>query len=493
MANIKLFTIVLLFLYNVVALAQNNRFDTSLSFNFLRSLNEKYRVNQPNWGGLVGMIPLHTWSHNINDFSVNLWRTPILKDYPTQPFVDYAERLVANAEYAVHISTLWFTPGNAMEEALKRAISYLNAKAHKKQQYIRVRVMFSMYKALPIPRKNATDKVIAYLLPEGVSPFLDVSVINFRNPIAFNHAKIIAIDRDILITGGTNFPDKDYDDESDPVNDLSIELNLPYAAELGRVYLSKIALESKLGDEFSLNSIACSNTAEMECSVTTRWHEGSDPQLNIFNIPAIFQNYNSEYVLGAGKMMSAKDYNDAAFSADALIAMLDNAQHEINISQQSIKSVTPKSSDIQNATCAAIGNALARGVYVNILLSAYAGEGALLGYAESSTSDNATRKCITKNTKELYDIDPTAAFDRLQILRVARWFNYTGYKYGSARNHVKLIMVDNSLVYIGSENLYYNDHTEFGVIIHSPLLTYKVRKEYWDPTFAKAYTSYTSN
>ena len=30
--------------------------------------------------------------------------------------------------------------------------------------------MFSMYNASPIP-KNATDKVIKYLLPEGVSPF----------------------------------------------------------------------------------------------------------------------------------------------------------------------------------------------------------------------------------------------------------------------------------------------------------------------------------
>ncbi len=491
MLKITLLISVLLLKFNVMA--QNMNFDTSLSYNFLNYLSGKYYTSQPNWGGLFGMVPLNSWSHNINDYAINLWRTPITRELPTKQFVDYFEYSVANTEQVVHISTLWFTPGNTMEEALKRAISFLNQKSFQRQQFIRVRIMFSMYNASPIPKKNATEKVIKYLLPEGVSPFLDVSVINYRNPVAFNHSKIIAIDRDKLLTGGTNFPDKDYDDFNDPVNDLSIEFNLPYIAELGRVYLSKIALESKLGEEFSINSIACSNTEKSECTVANRWVEASDPNLNIFNIPFILKNYNMEYILGAGKMMNAKDYNDAEFSTDAIMAMMDNAQYEINISQQSIRNITPKSTDIQNATCAVVGRALARGVRVNILLSAYSGQGPLLGYTESSSSDNATVKCIIKNTIDTYKIDPTGAMERLSILRIARWFYYTGYKYGSSKNHVKLIMVDDRMTYIGSENLYYNNHAEFGVIIHSPLLSSKIRKEYWDPSYAKAYSVYSAN
>ncbi len=235
MLKITLFVYIILLKFS--AMAQNMNFDTTLSYNFLSYLSGKYYTSKPNWGGLFGMVPLNNWSHNINDFAINLWRTPITRELPTKQFVDYFEYSVANTEQVVHISTLWFTPGNPMEEALKRAISFLNQKSFQRQQFIRVRIMFSMYNASPIPKKNATEKVIKYLLPEGVSPFLDVSVINYRNPVAFNHSKISAIDRDKLLTGGTNFPDKDYDDLSDPVNDLSIEINLRYIAELGRVYL----------------------------------------------------------------------------------------------------------------------------------------------------------------------------------------------------------------------------------------------------------------
>ncbi|WGL60712.1 phospholipase D-like domain-containing protein [Pigmentibacter sp. JX0631] len=491
--KIKLFILVCLFFVKYYANAQYNSSDLYLSYNFMKNLYLKYQENQPNWGGLVGLLPLNNWSHNINDFSINLWRTPISKEYPTKQFVDYVEYSVARTENVVHISTLWFTPGNSMEEALKRAISYLNQKSFEQQKFIRIRIMFSMYKASPLPTKNATEKVIEYLLPEGISPYLDLSVINYRNPVAFNHSKIIAIDRDQLFTGGANFPDRDYDDLEDPVNDLTIELNLPYVAELGRVYLSKIALESKLGDEFSLNSIACTNTEKSECTVSNRWYEPTDPNLNIFNIPVILQNYNKEYILGAGKMMSAKDYNDAEFSTNALLSMMDNAQYEINISQQSIRNITPNSTEIQNSTCAVIGKALSRGVKVNILLSSFSGQGPLLGYTESSFSDKATIKCIIKNTIDTYSIDPTGALERLSILRIARWFNFNGYKYGSARNHVKLIMADNKMAYIGSENLYYNNHAEFGIFIHSDLLVSKVRKEYWDPSYARAYSSYSSN
>ena len=465
-----------------------------LSYNVFNNLRYKFFNGNPNWSGLIGMVPLNYWSRNINDNSINIWRNPLDKNYPTKNFVDYVEYSIAHAESVVYISTLWFTPGNSMEEALKRAISFLNRKSFENQRFIRVRIMFSMYKASPIPSKSATEKVIKYLLDDNVSPYLDLSVICYRNLLAFNHSKIIAIDSNQLITGGANFPDKDYNDLEDPVNDLSIEFNLPNIADLGRIYLSKVALETKLGDEFSLNSIACTNTEKTDCTVSNRWYESSNPDFNIFNIGLFLQNYNMDYVLGAGKMMNAKEYGNAEVSTDSILSLMDNAQYEINISQQSIKNITPKSTDIQNATCAVLGKALMRRVKVNIILSAYGRPGIpALGYAEASSSDSGPEKCIIKNTKEFYDIDVSSGLQNLNLLRVARWFDYTGYKYGTARNHVKLIMVDDQMAYIGSENLYYNNHSEFGVIMNSRLLMTKIKKEYWDPTYARSYACYQSN
>ena len=72
-------------------------------------LSGKYYNSQPNWGILFGMVPLNNWSHNINDYAINLWRTPITREFPTKQFVEYFEYSVANTEQVVHISTLWFT------------------------------------------------------------------------------------------------------------------------------------------------------------------------------------------------------------------------------------------------------------------------------------------------------------------------------------------------------------------------------------------------
>ena len=506
--KLKLIFILICLLFNTYLFSQTRRVspnvgrinpETSggehiLSYDFINNLKYKFYNDNPNWPGLIGMIPLNNWSRNINDNSINIWRTPLDKNYPTRSFVDYVENSIARAESVVYIPTLWFTPGNSMEEALKRAISYLNQKSYQKQQPIRVRIIFSMFNASPIPTKNATQKVIDYLISDEISPYLDLSVICYRNPIAFNHSKIIAVDSNQLITGGMNFPDKDYDDLENPVNDLSIEFNLPYVADLGRIYLSKLALETKIGDEFSINSIACTNSEKINCNVSERWYELSNPVFNIFNINSILQSYNTDYILGAGKMMSAKEYGDAEVSTDSIISLMDNARYEINISQQSIRNIAPASTDIQHATCAALGRALMKGVKVNIILSSYSGQGVpFLGYAESSLSDSSTEKCIIRNAKDFYNLDVRGALGNLNILRVARWFNYTGYKYGTAKNHVKLIMVDDQMAYIGSENLYYNNHSEFGVIINSRLLMMKLKREYWTPTYGKSYSNYQSD
>lgn len=466
-----------------------------LSYNVLTSLKYKYFQQNPNWSGLLGMVSLDYWSRNINDNSIIIWRFPLLKEFPTKNFVDYIEQSVAQTESVVYISSLWFTPGNSMEEALKRAISFLNQKSFQLQRPIRVRIIFSMYKSSPIPTKGASEKVINYLLPDGVSPFLDLSIISYRNPSAFNHSKIIAIDSNKLITGGANFPDKDYDDFNDPVNDLLIEFNIPYIADLGRIYLSKLAVETRIGEEFSINSIACTNTEKYDCNVSNRWYETSEPLLNIFNIPLIFENYNNDYVIGAGKMMNSKEYNDAQFSTDSILSLLNNAQYEINISQQSIKNILPGSTEIQNDTCASIGKAIMRGVKVNVILSSYNGQGLpIVGYDDSAYNDLETQKCVIKNTINIFNLDPSEYLANLNLMHVARWFNeppfYFNYKYGTAKNHVKFIMVDDQMAYIGSENLYYNNHAEFGVVINSRLLMSKIKNEYWNPTYMKAVASY---
>lgn len=100
---------------------------------------------------------------------------------------------------------------------------------------------------------------------------------------------------------------------------------------------------------------------------------------------------------------------------------------------------------------------------------------------------------IVKSVKNLY---PDAGDDDLREkvssnLRICmlKTAETAGYSDGNTKGlHSKHFIVDDVATYIGSQNLYVCDLSEWGVVVDDPEQTERIKTEYWDPMWEQSHT-----
>ena len=126
----------------------------------------------------------------------------------------------------------------------------------------------------------------------------------------------------------------------------------------------------------------------------------------------------------------------------------------------------------------------ARNLRVQMVLSepgGVAGSGGPYSFGE-------TLEGIVREFKSILDGRSMTGTFELAPLRISetgdRW-KYQGQEW-KITNHAKLWMVDDSLFYIGSDNIYPHNLQEFGYVVESPEWSGRILQEYWNPLWQYA-------
>ena len=211
----------------------------------------------------------------------------------------------------------------------------------------RVVVRFLMANIIGMPVNcNALIRELTKDLPSNAPDKIKLWVGGWRKGVSWNHAKIIAVDGLHLWTGGHNFWDKHYLQES-PVNDLSLEMEGGVAKDAHRYanaqwgYIMKKQstawgrfVDKRLPDAFEVPRKARVTVSDYPASTTAEfppyWKEekqalGRRPmEVDPLYVPVV--------TMGRYGVILKK----ARPSDDAFVAMIDSAKHVIRMSLQDL-------------------------------------------------------------------------------------------------------------------------------------------------------------
>lgn len=351
---------------------------------------------------------------------------------------------IAGARRSVTISTL-APPDEPYLATIDRALRDVAARQRPGDPGVDVRILIGDGDPAALHRR-VTDA-----LPAGAA--IRVAVGLYAGGGAWNHSKVIAADGERALVGGHNWWARDYDGP-DGVHDLSIRVRGD-AARHAEDYVDGLwAYAVRRGDVVG-DAAATTPRAGAGAAAGDTW------------------------VIAVGTQGGASITADAT-SDTALHAMLDAATRTIRISQQDLVSMdirfVPRRQHLAPGVRDRLAAALDRGVRVEIVVSGSA-EG---GYA-NGWSPAQVRAAILARART-----PGAA--RLLDLRAAR--DDDG---AAARNHAKVVIVDDEAVYVGSQNLYpggmaetlWLQLAELGYVVADPARTREVVDGYWRPLWQR--------
>lgn len=298
--------------------------------------------------------------------------------------------------------------------------------------------------------------------------------------ISWNHSKIVIADQARVVTGGHNLWDPDYVSDQ-PIADLSMEIT-GSAAKASQAYVN--TLWSKVDSESLASQVGT-------------WSYGELPQRKYpplpfqkgyrINPPDLKDGQGGEIPMIAIGRLGKLGANS---SDTAILAMIQSAQKSLDFAIQDLYQSPTGGAVIQLRPWIldALSDAVLRGVHLRVVKS------------DQKASLNGYTMVDYKKTFSLLvgDIQKAAAARRLsekdgQSIRdficskiemapwrftagVTKWTNGDGF--GS---HPKLVIVDDSLFLIGSQNFYPSNLQEFGIIVSDADAVDELRKEYWNP------------
>jgi phosphatidylserine/phosphatidylglycerophosphate/cardiolipin synthase-like enzyme len=395
-------------------------------------------------------------------------------------------RVIVAGERFVDVTSLT-PPDGRFEPALRNAITYL---AHTGRP-VTIRLLFGDY---PIQDAVNSKKVLRSLVrdvPAG-SP-LRVFVGNYRSsdaPPSWNHAKTVSADANVAIVGGHNFWTQHYL-EVQPVHDLSLQVRGTAAADVHRF-------------ANDLWSYTCAHRSPVTYLTWSVWvnsylqgRVGDDcPE------PYVAPNVDGPgkaTVIAAGRLGEIDCHGTSNQSDVALHALVGQAQRTIRMSLQDIgppavPGLLLPLGQWPEALFARLGDALTRGVDVYIIVS---NQGARAGGLPPWDAQYNNGWSVTQVAQKIHDYmiahplpnAPTGAALRAllcQRLHVAPLrFSPEGTWAGGvpAANHAKLVLIDDQAFYIGSQNQYIADLTEFGYIVDDARAAGELYRDYWAPAW----------
>ena len=306
---------------------------------------------------------------------------------------------------------------------------------------------------------------------------LQVHVGGWRSAVdSWNHAKIIAVDGQLLIQGGHNMWDVDYL-RANPVHDLTMRLRGTPAVDAHHF---------------------ADRLWEYTCEDHWGWSwtgRASFPD-GVVDCPPAYDRVPEDpleegpRVISVGRLSEPVGENPAD---DAMLAMIRATESTLRLSQQDIGPIRLYDdftlTDWPDELLRELAYAMARGVDVMLVITN--ASSILNGYG------NGWLPAEVAAAMELWILENPGILseDTDAHELVCERFNIAGLRFSAEDvwpdgsnigNHSKLMISDEQAFYLGSQNLYPADLAEFGLIVDDADLTAEVMAAYWEPMWTRS-------
>ena len=356
-------------------------------------------------------------------------------------------------------------PDGRFAAAIRNALTLLDSQASEAQ----IRLNFGSISGAFFDPYDVLDDLTRDL-PSDTG--LQVHVGGWRSAVdSWNHAKIIAVDGELLIQGGQNLWDADYLG-TNPVYDLTMRLRGTPTIDAHHFAdrLWEYTCEDHWGEAWTGRAAFPESLADCPSDYAAL------PPSPMEGGPR---------VISAGRLSEPLGENPAD---EAMLAMIRAATSTIRLSQQDIGPIRIYDditlTDWPDELLRELAYAMARDVDILLVLSNPSD--VLGGYGNGWQIEEIAQKMVSW-IRENPGILP-ADVDAYDL--VCEHFNVAGIRFsdedlwpdgGYIANHSKLMIVDDQAFYLGSQNLYPADLAEFGLIVDDATVTAELLDVYWDP------------
>jgi phosphatidylserine/phosphatidylglycerophosphate/cardiolipin synthase-like enzyme len=423
-------------------------------------------------------------------------------------FLERITQMVAGAQRSIDFAGLFPPPEKLFREAIVAGLRQAIQSGYRPT----VRFLIGVFPGKPFERPGAYVRQLSADVG-GVLP-IEVAYMSTHRErqvagivaSSWDHSKILDIDGRTAIVGGTNWWTSDYLETAHPVNDLSMQVDGPAAADVSKfgdllwgwtcahrhnplyVYYASHGLSGCGSDLPTLPVIATGNIPvltvgrlgngiEVPGEAGRRSPPIAPPPLRGNKCTFLQRDYS--------QTNDDRAYEYRNPGEDALRALIESAHHSIFISQQDLLSCRPKAIVATEAyfderVFATLGTKIAEGVPIKIVVSGDHEGGYSNGYSLKDVA-RALTKVVERRRRISYRRARRMVCRGVGLSAVhngpaATWPDGSGFA-----NHAKVVAVDDQAFYIGSENLYPARLQELGEIVESHAAAAVLKSEYLDP------------
>ncbi|MFI9274915.1 phospholipase [Kitasatospora sp. NPDC052896] len=418
------------------------------------------------------------------------WGDPTCANRPgSQALLAKMTADIAAATRTVDISSLAPLPNGAFEDAIVAGLKSAVANGHRLQ--VRILVGAAPIYNINVLPTSYRDELVGKLGDAAGSVTLNVaSMTTAKTSFSWNHAKLLVVDGQSVITGGINDWKADYLDTTHPVTDADLALTGPAAGVAGRYLDTLWGWTCQHTGVFSAawfassNGAGCLATMEQDTNPAPATTgdvpviavgglgvgiQNADPGSAFQQAPATAPDTSCGPIKLPDHTNADRDYATVNPEESALRALVGSATSHIEISQQDLNATCPPLPRYDVRLYDTLAAKLAAGVKVRIVVSDPANRGAVGsgGYSQikslSEVSD-VLRDRIAAVTGQ----DPAAAKATMcQNLQLASFRAAPGDTWADGHPyalHHKLVSVDGAAFYLGSKNLYPAWLQDFGYV-----------------------------
>lgn len=427
-----------------------------------------------------------------------------------KPITDRMTEIIAGAEHSVELSGLWPPPDGPYRDAIVDGLKQTVAAGNEPT----VRVI------LGTPPTQFSDSQFTTWFNALVTdvgggvPIQAAAMSTYRQtlpPVAtsWNHSKVLAVDGGRAIVGGMNYWANDYMQVTDPVNDVTITLDGPAAADAVDFedvlwgWICKNRSSSTYVSMRTSNVSGC--VAKAETAPAPK--DGDVPVLTLgrlgngIDVPGQAGKQSPPIpkakVQGSACSSFQRQVSDTNTNPEyeyrnpgetGLRALIGSAKSSIFISQQDLLGcVYSVEAYFDERVMAALAEKIVDGIPVTIVVAA---EGAKAGGASYSNGyklkDLATvlKQVVaaakpSANARQL--VCRGVALAGIRTLDAAKWPNGSPFA-----NHAKVVWVDDAAFYVGSENLYPARLQELGMLVEDAAAAAEMKSNYLDPLWERS-------
>ncbi|HUZ73094.1 MAG TPA: hypothetical protein VMU87_08910 [Stellaceae bacterium] len=397
--------------------------------------------------------------------------------------IDVVYKLVVSARHSVDLTMLAPPPDFRFLAALRNAITWLAYSGRP----VTIRAIVGDYPPRGADAKALLEQLVRDARAAPMSR-LRVYAAATRScdvgaachGLAWNHAKIVAVDGRKAIVGGHNMWSPDYLVQ-DPVFDLSMMVEGPAAHDAERFAdalwgsVCSRAPNDGVNDHFAYFGARASDV--------------DDKCVTKIDLPDEGKTAGGVPILAVGRLATGivPDFADPSLVARSL--MLGAATRSIRMVQQDVAFALGGGIDRSwpDSALDALADLIAKQHGEVWLVLSNPGAAGPVG----TYSNGVPLAAVAQEVKDV--VARRSGLEDPELSRLlCRRFHLAPLRFGPDAawpdgkpigTHAKFWMVDGRVFYIGSENLYPTDLQEFGFIVEDAKAAAKLRKAYWDPVW----------